>query len=115
VQGSVNVVVTNPDGQSVTLAGAFAFVAPAAPILTTVSPTSGPTNGGTPVTLTGKNFASGATVIFGGTAATSVVVASATRITANTPPHKPGAVNVVATNPDGRSATLKGGFNYHKH
>jgi hypothetical protein len=115
VEGSVNVVVTNPDGQSATLAGAFAFVAPAAPILTTVSPTTGLTNGGTRVTLTGKNFASGATVTFGGTAATSVVVASATQITANAPPHKQGSVNVVVTNPGGKSATLTGGFIYHKH
>jgi hypothetical protein len=67
------------------------------------------------VTLTGKNFASGATVTFGGTAATSVVVASATQITATTPPHKQGAVNIVATNPGGQSATLTGGFTYHKH
>ncbi len=110
-QGSVNVVVTNPDGQSAMLANGFTYVAPA-PILTTVSPTSGPTAGNTAVTLTGQSFASGATVTFGGAAATSVTVVSATQITARTPPHAQGGVNVVVTNPDGQSATLANGFTY---
>jgi hypothetical protein len=113
-QGSVNVVVTNPDGQSATLAGGFTFVA-SAPIVTGVSPTTGLTTGGTAVTLTGQNFVSGATVTFGGAAATSVAVASATRINAIAPPHKPGSVNIVVTNPDGQSGTLASAFIYHKH
>jgi hypothetical protein len=112
-QGSVNVTVTNPGGQSGTLAGGFTFVA-LAPVVTSVSPNTGTTTGGTHVTLTGKNFVSGARVTFGGVAATSVVVVSATQITASTPPHKPGAVNVVVTNPGGQSGTLAGGFTYHK-
>jgi hypothetical protein len=114
IRGSVNIVVTNPDGQSATLAGGFTFGAPA-PILTGVSPRTGLTSGGTSVTLTGQNFASGATVTFGGAAATSVVVVSATQITAKTPPHKRGSVNIVVTNPDGQSGTLSSGFRYHKH
>jgi len=85
------------------------------PLLSTVSPTSGPTTGGTAVKLTGQNFASGATVAFGAAAATSVVVASATEIKAKTPPHAPGSVNVVVTNRDGRSATLASSFIYQKH
>ncbi len=114
-QGSVNVVVTNPDGQSATLAGGFTFGAPA-PILTGVSPTTGLTAGGTAVTLTGQNFESGATVTFGRAAATSVVVVTATQITAKTPPaHKPRSVNIVVTNPDGQRGTLSSGFTYHKH
>jgi hypothetical protein len=114
VQGSASVVVTNPDGQSATLANGFTFGAPA-PTVTSVSPTTGLTSGGTSVTLTGQNFTSGATVTFGGAAATSVVVASATQITANAPPaHKPGSVNIVVTNPDGQRGTLAGGFTYHK-
>ena len=68
------------------------------------------TTGGTRVTLTGKNFVSGAKVTFGGPAATSVVVVSATRITANTPRHKPGRVDIVVTNP----GMLAGAFTYHK-
>jgi hypothetical protein len=113
-QGSVNVVVTNPDGQSATLAGGFTFQA-GAPTLTGVSPTTGRTAGGTSVTLTGTNFASGARLTFGGATATSVVVVSTTHITAKTPRHKPGAVNIVVTNPNGQSGTLSNSFTYHKH
>ncbi len=109
--GGADVVVKNPDGQSATLASGFTFTGPA-PILSAVSPTSGPSKGGTPVTLTGQNFASGATVTFGGAAATSVVVASATQITANTPPHASGGADVVVKNPDGQSATLANGFTF---
>src|SRR5215831_11977869 len=112
-QGSVNVTVTNPGGQSGTLTGGFTFVA-LAPVVTSVSPNTGTTAGGTPVTLTGQNFVSGATVTFGGAQATSVVVASATQISASTPPHKPGGVNVVVTSPNGQSGTLASGYTYHK-
>jgi hypothetical protein len=83
--------------------------------VTSVSPNTGSIHGGTSVTISGNNLVSGATVKFGGAAATAVVVASATTITANTPPHKPGAVNIVVTNPDGQSGTLASGFTYHKH
>jgi hypothetical protein len=86
------------------------------PVITGVSPSTGPTAGGTPVTITGKNFVSGAKVIFGGAAATSVMVVSATQITAKTPRHnKLGAVSVVVTNPDGGSGTLANGFTYRRH
>ena len=49
------------------------------------------------MTITGTNFASGATVTFGGTAATSVVVVNGTTITATTPAHAAGAVTVTVT------------------
>jgi len=82
------------------------------PSVTSVAPTSGPAVGGTAVTLTGTNFVSGASVSFGGTTATNVVVASNTSITATTPAHAAGTVNVVVTNPDGQSGTLTSGFTY---
>ena len=84
------------------------------PALTGISPSSGSTAGGTPVTLTGRNFVAGATVSFGGAAAV-VTTVNATTIAAKTPAHKLGAVSVVVTNPDGQSGTLAGGFAYHKH
>ncbi len=85
---------------------------PSPPAPTAISPTSGTTSGGTPVTITGTNFASGATVTFGGTAATSVVVVSSTTITATTPAHAAGVVNVVVTNSNGQSGTLTSGYTY---
>jgi hypothetical protein len=82
--------------------------------LTGVSPRSGLITGGTAVTLTGKNFVSGATVSFGGAAAV-VTAVSASTIRVQTPAqHKQGGVNVVVTNPDGQSSTLTGGFTYKK-
>jgi hypothetical protein len=56
----------------------------------------------------------GATVTFDGTSATSITVLSSTSITANTPAHPAGAVNVVVTNTDGQSGTLSSGFTYKK-
>jgi hypothetical protein len=82
--------------------------------VTSVSPNSGRFNGGTAVTITGDNFAAGATVSFGGVAATAVTVVNATKITATTPPHARGVVNVVVTDPDGQSGTLASGFLYYR-
>ena len=78
---------------------AVAFHTPATnpPTVTSVSPVSGSTAGGTAVTITGTNFAAGATVTFGGTPATNVVVVSATQITATTPAHAAGAVTMTVT------------------
>ena len=91
--------------------------AAAAPSVTSVSPRSGPIGGGTHVTLAGANFAltGKVTATFGGAAAINVVVVSGTQITATTPPHKQGSVNIVVTNPDAQSGTLTSGFTYHKH
>ncbi len=87
-----------------------ATVAP--PTLSGVTPAIGATSGGLGVTITGTGFTAGATVSIGGAAATSVAVASATSITASTPPHAAGSADVVVTNPDGQSGRLAGAFNY---
>ena len=109
--GAVSVVVTNTGGQSGTLTSGFTYTAPA-PTVSSVSPNSGSTNGGTAVTIAGSNFAAGATVTFGGTAATNVNIVSSTSITATTPAHAAGTVNVVVTNTGGQSGTLSSGFTY---
>lgn len=82
------------------------------PTLISLLPTSGSLAGGTAVTLTGLNFSPGATVTFGGTPATFVVVVASTTITCVTPAHASGAVNVTVTNPDLQSSTLVNGFTY---
>ena len=111
--GVVNVVVTNTDGQSATLVNGYTFnPTNPAPTVTSISPNSGSANGGTAVTIRGTGFLGGARVSFGGTAATAVKVVSSTSITAKTPAHAAGAVNVVVTNTDGKSATLTNGFTY---
>jgi hypothetical protein len=79
--------------------------------VTSVSPASGSTFGGTTVTITGQGFAPGATVQFGGVAATSVAVLNATTITAVTAARAAGAVEVRVTSA-GQTATLAGAFTY---
>src|SRR5439155_1298585 len=83
-----------------------------APTVSAISPSSGTSSGGTAVTVTGTDFADGATVSLGGTAATNVTVVSSTSLTASTAAHAAGAVNVVVTNSDGQSGTLTGGYTY---
>lgn len=108
--GAVDVVVTNPGPNSATLTNGFTYTS--APLISNISPVSGATTGGTSVTINGSNFVSGATITFGGTAATSVVFVNSTQLTAVTPAKAAGAVNVVVTNPGGQSATLTNGFTY---
>lgn len=92
----------------------YGLVPPAALSLTSVSPTSGGTAGGTKVTIAGTGFQSRATVAFGGNAATNVKVVSTTSITATTPAHAAGTVSVTVTNPNGQSATLLNAFTYKR-
>ena len=85
---------------------------PNPPTVLSVSPSSGSINGGTSVTINGTNFTSGATVTFGGNAATNVAFVSSTTLTGTTPAHNAGAVSVVVTNPNQQSGTLANGFTY---
>lgn len=110
--GAVSVAVTNPDGGSATLASAFTYATATSPTVSSVSPNSGPVAGGTTVTITGTNFASGATISFGGVAALNVSFVSSTQLKATTPAHAAGTVNVAVTNPDNVSAALSNGFSY---
>ena len=90
-----------------------ASIAPAsAPIVSSMSPKSGPTSGGTPVTVSGVNFKTGDTVLFGGVAASSVTVSSATQIQAVTPAHIAGPITVTVQDAGGQSANLANGFTY---
>jgi len=104
--GSVDVVVTNPAGSSPFVAADNYTYATAAPAITTVSPTTGPPYGGSTVIIAGSGF-SGVVgpegVTFGGVNATSYTVNSNTQITAITPVHAVGTVDVVVTSPVGSS------------
>jgi hypothetical protein len=100
--GTVDVTVTTPAGTSVASpADHFTYTA-AAPTVTSISPTSGPSSGGTLVTITGTGFTGATGVTFGTVAATNVIVASPTTITAMSPAGT-GVVNVTVTTPGGTS------------
>ena len=108
IPGAVPVTVT-VGGQSGSLASGFTYVA--TPTVSAVSPSSGSISGGTAVTITGTNFAAGATVKFGTATATNVVVTNSTTITATTPAGSAGAVTVTVT-VSGQSGSLTSGFTY---
>ena len=84
-----------------------------APTISGLNPGSGPTTGGTTVTISGTNFGNGAAVTFGGTSGTNVNVVSSTSITVVTPAHAVGTAAVTVMNADGKSATLTSGFQYN--
>ncbi|MEO5822524.1 MAG: IPT/TIG domain-containing protein [Vicinamibacteraceae bacterium] len=112
--GARDVVVTNPDGRAATRTGAFTYTStPTATLTATaVSPLSGPTGGGTAITVTGTGFVAGATVAIGGTAATGVTFVSSTQLTARTPAKPVGGYSVVVRNPNGQTANTPRGFTY---
>lgn len=101
--GTAAVVVTNPDGQS---SGSvpYTYVAGAtAPVLTSISPVSGPASGTGTLTLNGAQFASGATVSVGANACTSVVFVSDAQLTC-TIPAGTGTALVLVRNPDAQTS-----------
>ncbi|MGH9580547.1 MAG: IPT/TIG domain-containing protein, partial [Terriglobales bacterium] len=114
--GNVSLAVINPGGATASLSGGFTYDPPkqivADPVISGVSPSAGGQTGGTAVLITGTNFQSGATVAFGGAAATQVSVVSGGQIAAVTPPHTSGPVNVTVTNPDGKFDTATGAYTY---
>ena len=104
--GTVDVVVTNPAGQSVRLPEAYTY----APLgISAVSPKTGLI--GDVVRIAGTGFAPGATVTLDRVSA-RVVEGSPTVIRAMAPVHVRGPVDVVVTNPDGQSVMLTDGYAY---
>jgi uncharacterized repeat protein (TIGR02543 family) len=104
VAGTVNVRVTTAGSQSAT-ATANQFVYTAAVAVSAISVAVGPTTGGTVVEISGTNFSSSSTVVFGANAATNVSYNSTTgRLTA-TSPAGTGMVNVRVTTSGTQSAT----------
>ena len=108
--GAKDVTVVNVDGQSSSATGAFTFQN-VTPVISTIAPVTGPTNGGTAVTITGSNFQVGATVLVGGLPAEDVVVQDSATITARTPGLPVGPADVTVKNAGG-SATSSNAFTY---
>jgi uncharacterized repeat protein (TIGR01451 family) len=94
--GTVDIKVTTAGGTSpVSANDRFTYIAP--PTVSSVSPSGGPTAGGTTVTIAGTNFAGVTAVSFGATSATGFTVNGATSITATAPAHAAGQVDVTVT------------------
>jgi hypothetical protein len=105
--GAKNVIMTY-GGQSTTLAGAYTY---SACTYTSIAPTDGPLNGGTPVTIVGAYFNAGSTVNIAGVLCTSVVITD-NLITCVTPAAAAGAQNLVITSL-ASTTTAAGAFTYH--
>jgi hypothetical protein len=83
------------------------------PGITSMSPSTGPTTGGTTVTIIGTSLADATTVMFGSSKAT-IVSDTNTQIVVDTPTGAPGIANVTITTPTGTSnATVAGQFTYY--
>lgn len=108
--GIYPVTVILPDNQQASKTNAFTSLG--APVISSVSPATGPATGGTNVTILGSGFMNGATVSFGGSAATAVTVVSPGQITCTTPAHAAGFVDVVITNPDTQTITRTNGYRF---
>ncbi|WP_425565424.1 IPT/TIG domain-containing protein, partial [Pedococcus aerophilus] len=74
-------------------------------VVTSISPSTGSTQGGTLVSITGSGFTGSTSVTFAGVAGTSLTVVSDTSLKAVTPAHASGTVDVQVVTPTGKSAT----------
>ena len=71
--------------------------------IASIAPDNGVEGGGTKVVLTGIGIQAGAQATIDGVVGVNTHVISDTTIEFETPPHAPGAVDVVVTNPDGQT------------
>ncbi len=102
--GTVDVTVTTQSGTSAkSKADLFTYIS-STPTVAYINPSSGPTTGGTSVTITGSGFMCTTTVSFGSTATSDFKVDSDTQITVVSPPGS-GIVDVTVTTPSGTSST----------
>jgi hypothetical protein len=108
--GAVDVVVTNPDGQSASLTGGYTYVFVPPPVLLSISPAVGSTEGGVMLEVLGTGFTN-VTLTIGGVRA-ALTSSLSTSLSTVAPPGAEGPADVVLTNADGQSSTLKNGFTY---
>ena len=108
--GPVTVSYVAADGQDATLQNGYTYVP--APGIDSVSPGTGPVEGGTEVTIVGQNFQPQAQVLFGSEPAASALVENSLIIHAVAPPGLPGEVDVTVVNMDGQGGVAQGAFTY---
>lgn len=112
---TVDVKLINPDGQVALLENGFSYVEPVkkpAPVINTLSTTSGSMSGGETVTITGQNFQQKANVFFGDKVAIMVSL-SETEIVVKTPiSSSSGLVSVKVVNPDLQEVVINNAYRY---
>ena len=106
--GAVDITITTPAGTSpLASADKFTFIATGStPSVTGLSPNSGPTAGGTVITITGSSFTGATSVMFGSTAATTFTIQGDGQILGDRPRGTAGAVDVTVQSKGGSSAIV---------
>jgi type 1 fimbria pilin len=112
--GAVDVVVTNLDEQSSTSPESFIYIDPSAPApeIASITPSRGPTSGGTEVVISGQYFQRGIVVLIDDHLLADIAFVSAQEIHGKTPEGEEGTVLVEVINPDDNSGQLIDGFTY---
>lgn len=109
--GPVDIKILNADSRQDILEDCFTYVAPA-PTTTGITPNSGPTAGGTLLTIEGTGFLPESKVIFGGNLASGIIFIDQNILMCTAPPGFPGTATVTVINPGNQSGSLTDGFTY---
>jgi formylglycine-generating enzyme required for sulfatase activity len=107
-EGPATVIVSTAGGS--VSAGVFTYYG--APTITSVSPNTAPSGGGTAVSITGSGFFGGVSVSFGGSVASTVSVQSPTQITAVAPPGSVGSTVAISVSTASGTSTLPNALSY---
>ncbi|MFE2166835.1 IPT/TIG domain-containing protein [Streptomyces sp. NPDC059447] len=106
--GTVDVQATTPSGTSApTAADRFTYIP--VPVVTSLSPSTGTTDGGTVVTVGGTGLGGATSLTFGPGNPAGNLSCTATTCTATAPAHAAGPVDVQVTTPGGTSAVAAAG------
>ncbi len=103
--GVVDVTVVTTLGGTSALSSTDRYTYLSTPTISGLSPTSGSTQGGGSVVITGTGFTSASSVLFGSVAASSFTVNSSTQITASAPAGSAGTVHIQITAPGGTTVS----------
>lgn len=113
LSGFVDVEIGRTDTGVTVTKNAYRYDASPAPTIESVSPNKGTTDGGTEISIEGKNFTADTVVLIAGKSVGRVKFISATSLEIKSPPGKNGEmVDVMVRNPDGKEATAKRAFLY---
>ena len=111
--GDVDVRLKEASSEKRIVASGVLEVIDPAPTISSLSVTSGTSNGGTQLTISGTGFQANAKVVFGEDSLATVNSLTSTSINISTPAHSPGTVSVGVANPGGQGAFLNNAFIYN--
>ncbi len=113
VVGTVDVTVTNLDGEEWTLENGYTYNPLPPPVIREIYPIEGSDSGGTEIAIEGSNFRDGAIVSIGGIQIEQLDSLSSTEIRLKTPPSPSGHKDIRVVNPDGQQAVQTRAFTYN--